>query len=284
MKDLSQSPWSDGPWWLDIDDGGTVTSSLVLRLGDPLDATATADFTTHVAALELAEHHALEAPRVVAADLDGTTTGQPALLETALSGSSRIPPVPEPDRLRALGRAARAIHSVSVEPSPALPVRFRSLDGIDFGSLRVPETSAELFSKARGVVATASPPSETLVLVHGDLWQGNTLWEGSRHCGTLDWDCAGVGPAGVDLGSLRCDVAVMYGQHAADEVLAGWEQTSAARAANVAWWDLVAALSTPPDMSMWLPNFHHQGRRDLDLTTVTVRRDAFLSAALDHWV
>jgi hypothetical protein len=31
---------------------------------------------------------------------------------------------------------------------------------------------------------------------------------------------------------------------------------------------------------MWLPNFHHQGRQDLDLATVTDRRDAFLLNAL----
>jgi aminoglycoside phosphotransferase (APT) family kinase protein len=120
------------------------------------------------------------------------------------------------------------------------------------------------------------------VFVHGDLWQGNTLWEGSEHCGTLDWDFAGVGPAGVDLGSLRCDLAVMYGEEAADEVMVGWEESHTTRALDVAWWDLVACMSTPPDMAMWLPNFHHQGRVDLDIATVTKRRDAFLAAALDR--
>ena len=259
-------------------------SSLVLHLGDPLDATARGHLATHVAALELAERRALAAPRVVAVDPEGTASGQPALIETALPGSSRIPALPESDRLRALGRAAGAIHAIAAQPSPTLPVRLRSLDDIDFGALHVPESSAELFTTARGVIAAASTPSERHVFVHGDLWQGNTLWDGSRHCGTIDWDFAGVGPAGVDLGSLRCDVAVMFGQQAADEVLVGWEEMSATRASNVAWWDLVAALSTPPDMAMWLPNFHHQGREDLDLITVTVRRDAFLFAALDDYV
>ncbi len=218
---------------------------------------------------------------MVGEDLDGAAIGQPALLETALPGSSRIPAIPEPDRLRALGRAAGSIHAVAIEPSPALPLRARSLDDVEFGSLRVPEASADLFAIARNVVAAASASVEPNVFVHGDLWQGNTLWEGSRHCGTLDWDVAGVGPAGIDLGSLRCDVAVMFGQRAADVVLAGWEEIRGIPATNVAWWDIVAATSTPPDMAMWLPNFHHQGRQDLDLDTVTVRRDGFLAAALD---
>ena len=39
--------------------------------------------------------------------------------------------------------------------------------------------------------------------VHGDLWHGNTIWDGDVLSGILDWDCGGVGAAGVDLGSLR---------------------------------------------------------------------------------
>jgi aminoglycoside phosphotransferase (APT) family kinase protein len=277
ITDLSQSPSGGGPWWLDIEDG----ASAVLHLGDPEDEAARIDFVTQVAALDLAEHHALEAPRVMAADLDGAASGHLFLLQTALPGSSRIPVQPTANRLRNLGRAAGAIHAVVLTPSQALPVRLRSLDDVDFRSFRVPDVSLELFARAHEFVDTATPPEEAAVFVHGDLWQGNTLWDGSRHCGTLDWDCAGVGPAGIDLGSLRCDVAVMYGQEAVDEVLLGWTDAHGIPAANVAWWDLVAALSTPPDLMMWLPNFHHQGRRDLDLATVTDRRDAFLRIALD---
>jgi Ser/Thr protein kinase RdoA (MazF antagonist) len=282
IKDLSQSPSANGPWWLDIDDGNSVPLSVVLHLGDMQDDAARRHFATQIAALELAERHSLAAPRVVAVDLDGTSCRQPALIETALPGSSRIPVHPTASRLRALGRAAGTIHAIAVEPTSELPLRVRSLDELDFASLAVPGTSAELFATARSAVAEASPPSEPHVFIHGDLWQGNTLWEGSGHCGTLDWDFAGVGPAGVDLGSLRCDVAVMYGEEAADEVMVGWEESHPTQALDVAWWDLVACMSTPPDMAMWLPNFHHQGRVDLDIDTVTKRRDAFLAAALDR--
>jgi hypothetical protein len=160
IRDLSQSPSANGPWWLDIDDGNSVTLSVVLHLGDMQDDAAIRHFATQIAALELAERHSLAAPRVVAVDLEGTTCRQPALIETVLPWSSRIPIHPTADRLRALGRAAGAIHSISPEPTSALPLRVRSLDELDFGSLPVPETSAELFATARSAVAEASPPSE----------------------------------------------------------------------------------------------------------------------------
>src|ERR671934_145133 len=70
----------------------------------------------------------------------------------------------------------------------------------------------------------ARPPSpQADVFVHGDLWQGNALWTGSTLGGLVDWDGAGAGPPGVDLGSLRCDAAICFGIDAAGDVQRGWE-------------------------------------------------------------
>jgi hypothetical protein len=50
----------------------------------------------------------------------------------------------------------------------------------------------------------------------------------------------------------------------------------------MAYWDLVAALTTPTDLATWLPVAHDHGRVDLDAATLNSRRDAFLQAALDE--
>src|SRR5579859_5695828 len=65
---------------------------------------------------------------------------------------------------------------------------------------------------------------------------------------TADWDCAGVGPPGIDLGSLRCDAAWCHGGEAAGHVLRGWEAEAGRPASDVAYWAAVAALASPPDM------------------------------------
>ncbi|MCP3805152.1 hypothetical protein NLX83_38400 [Allokutzneria sp. A3M-2-11 16] len=52
--------------------------------------------------------------------------------------------------------------------------------------------------------------------------------------------------------------------------------------ADEPYWDVVAALATPPDLIDWESTIQDQGRDDLDGATLTARRDAFLRAALDR--
>ncbi len=128
----------------------------------------------------------------------------------------------------------------------------------------------------------AWPVREADVFVHGDLWQGNALWVGDALTGLIDCAGAGAGPAGVDLGSLRCDAAVRFHLDAADEVQRAWQEAAGRPAVDGAYWDVVAALSTPPDMG-WFPQaLAGQGRADLTQDLLVQRRDAFLRAALDR--
>ena len=56
----------------------------------------------------------------------------------------------------------------------------------------------------------------------------------------------------------------MFSLPAAGEILEGWRQATGQAADAVAYWDLVAALTTPTDMATWLPVAHDHGRVDLD--------------------
>ncbi len=51
---------------------------------------------------------------------------------------------------------------------------------------------------------------------------------------------------------------------------------------DVAYWDVVTALATPPSMTWFVTAVRDQGRTDLDQATMVARRDAFLGAALDR--
>lgn len=262
----------DGSPWL-LRTGGREA---VLRIGGPDDRE---HFDREVAAIELASAGGVPAPAVLGHD-DGEAAGMPLLLFERMVGTSAIPCAPDSERLRRLGAVTAELHAIRLVPSHLLPVRQRPIASVDFAALRRDGQDGALQRAADDQLASLRPIDGPTVLVHGDLWQGNTVWDGSALTGVVDWDCAGVGPAGVDLGSLRCDAALTLGADAADEVLTGWEQAAGGPASDVAYWDVVAALSTPPDMGWFASAIQEQGRPDLDQPTLFARREVFLREAL----
>lgn len=267
------------PWIVTLSDG----AGLFLRIADPADRD---ELRTEVAALTHLAGHDLPVPRVIATDIEGSVSpGKPAVVLTRMNGSSRLNGPAPPSRLQALGAAAAAVHRVPVPatPSPHLPRRVHTISGIDFATLRRAAAPRRLFIEAERALTSLPPPAGPDVFVHGDMWQGNTMWEGDTLTGMVDWDSAGVGHAGVDLGSLRCDAMLMSGDSAAaDEVLAGYEVASGRHAANVVYWDLVGGLCTPPTMEWFVDAIQGQGRTDLSRELLVERRDAWLQRTLDR--
>ncbi|MBW3589112.1 MAG: aminoglycoside phosphotransferase family protein [Actinobacteria bacterium] len=303
-----------GPWLLQIERDGERIQA-VLKLGS---TASRPELTTEAAALALADAHDIPAPKILAVDLEGSE-GTLALLFTALPGSSDIPVTPTAARLRASGAAAAQIHCVRLDPSPELPLRIRHMAWIDLRVERrwanryqraaasekegvldgmlaahpgwdreearevlLKTVSSTLLDEADVRLASVDVPRGETVLVHGDLWQGNMMWDGDTFIGTIDWEVAGAGHPGVDLGAIRLDAAILFDLPAATEILSGWEEASGRRAENIPYWDVVTCLNTSADMSGFLPTIHQAGRNDLDGKTLTDRRDSFLRQALQQ--
>ncbi len=258
------------PWLLHVT-RGIDEFELVLRVGDTVAA-----MRTEQAGLELAAAAGVPVPGVIAIHVDHRP---PLLLTEVVTGSSAIPVVCPVGRLRRLGAVAAELHRVPVPAGAGVSDRDRPIAGVDFDALRAQQPTQPLLARAEEYLRQHRPQS-TLGLTHGDLWQGNAMWQGDALTGLIDWDCAGRGPAGVDLGSLRCDAAVCFGLPAADEVLLGWEESAGRPADDVDHWDVVAALSTPPDMGWFAGAMAGQGRPDLDRELLARRRDEFLARAL----
>jgi aminoglycoside phosphotransferase (APT) family kinase protein len=265
-------------------DGG---SPWLLRAGDRevilrvVRAERAAETATEVAAMTHAAGAALPVAELLGYDL-AERTRYGLVLTTRVVGTSVIPPEPDPERLQALGAVAARISSIELTPAPALPVRSRPIEAEDFAGMRREQGAPDLLRAAEAAVAATRPDDDQLGLVHGDLWYGNTLWDDGRLTAVLDWDCAGVGPAGIDLGSLRCDAAWCHGAEAAEYILRGWEADAGRPASDVPYWDAVASLASPPDMGRFPVAMAGQGRPDLTREVMLERRDAFLGAALSR--
>jgi aminoglycoside phosphotransferase (APT) family kinase protein len=272
---------ASGTFRLRIEGPAARATDVILKVPVP-GWIAAAWVVTNARALQLAETHGLAAPRLIAADLDGRASGTVATLETFLSGSADLPPTASAARLREAGAALARVHAFSMEPQDHLPYRPRPCAVDDRADERrrglMPTTP--LLQQADERVRSHGVPAAAPVFVHGDVWGGNMLWEGDRCVALIDWNTAGAGDPGVDLGSLRMQMALQYGPDAPAHVLEGWQLQAGRAATSVPYWDAVAALNTPTVMQAW-PGFADDGS-PLDAAAVTERRDAFLRTALDQ--
>jgi aminoglycoside phosphotransferase (APT) family kinase protein len=262
------------PWLIRARD-----TSAVLRVA-PLDARER--LALEVVALRHAAGTGLPVPEVLGHD-DGTASGFALVLTGLLPGTSRIPARPDAKRLRAMGAIAARISAVAPGPSGVLPGRSGPIEDFPWARLRQERGASAILMKAEAAVASTKPQDTRTGLTHGDLWYGNTLWdEGGDLTAVLDWDAAGIGSPGIDLGSVRLDTALCYGQETVTEVMSGWEDEAGRAAPDVPYWDAVAALATPPDMAWVAPTIADQGRPDLAGELLNERRETFLQAALSR--
>lgn len=273
---------ASGTFRLRIDGPAARATDLVLKV--PVRGwIAAAWVVTNARALQLAATHGLAAPRLIASDLDGKASGTVTTLETFLSGSADLLPTASVARLREGGAALARVHALSMEPQAYLPNRPRpcAVDDRADERRRGQMPTTPLLQEADDRVRSHGLPAARSMFVHGDVWAGNMLWEGDRCVALIDWKTAGVGDPGVDLGSLRMQMALQYGQAAPVHVLEGWQREAGRVATAVPYWDAVAALNTPTVMHGW-PGFADDSS-PLDAAAVTERRDAFLRTALGLW-
>jgi aminoglycoside phosphotransferase (APT) family kinase protein len=281
-ENLSRSDHrGSGTFRLRIEGPATRTTDVILKV--PVSGWIDDGMViTNARALRLAETHGLDAPRLIAADIDGSESGTVATLETFLPGSSDLPRTVSVARLREAGAAIARVHAFILESQPDLPYRPRPCAVDDRAAERrrglMPTTP--LLRQADERVRSHGVPAAASVFLHGDVWGGNMLWQCDRCVAVIDWKTAGVGDPGVDLGSLRMQMALQYGQDAPAHVLEGWQRQVGRAAIAVPYWDAVAALNTPTVMHGW-PGFARDGS-PLDAAAVTERRDAFLRTALDQ--
>lgn len=302
---------SVSPWLLRVQQDGS-TYPVVMRIPVP-GRIAPAGIIMNAEALILAERHNVPSPRLLACDRAGDEAGETVSLETGLPGTSDFPDDLDPEQIRNVGIAMAKVHAIRLEPRRWLSLRSRPIQPDDYARDRrwaaLYQTTAEdhddvlsaylqitefppddpramlshmqstpLLLMADDIVRAYKQTDEPTVLLHGDLWPGNTRWNDGRFTALIDWKTAGVGNPGVDLGSMRLQVALRYGLTAATFVLEGWERQMRRQATDIAYWDAVAALNTPTIMDGWPdcdPISHPLGAR-----AVTRRRDAFLNVAI----
>ena len=89
------------------------------------------------------------------------------------------------------------------------------------------------------------------VLLHGDFWPGNLLWRDGCLVAVIDWEDAAIGDPLADLANGRLEFLWWLGNEAMNALTEHYRLLTRRDVAQLAYWDLCAALRPCSKLSNW---------------------------------
>jgi len=95
------------------------------------------------------------------------------------------------------------------------------------------------------------PQRNTSVLLHGDFWPGNILWQDGQLVGVIDWEDAQLGDPLADVANSRLEILWAFGLDAMQSFTQQYQSMTAIDFTNLPYWDLCAALRPASKFAEW---------------------------------
>lgn len=178
-----------------------------------------ADLVKHEAeSLRYAKKSGLLVPTLIDFDEVGTVCGHPAVLMTRLAGTPVLLPDDPAQYVKGLASALSTIHQLK-----AAGFQWTYFSYTEMADAKVPEWTKNpmLWEKAIDLANQRMPLVPT-GFIHRDYHPANILWQGGQVSGIVDWINACRGPAGIDIGHCRINLALLHGVEMADAFLAAY--------------------------------------------------------------
>jgi aminoglycoside phosphotransferase (APT) family kinase protein len=213
----------------------------------------------------------IPAPRVLATDETGDEAGVASLLMTQVPGHVDLTPRDQRRWLAEIVRLLVRIHECDVAARPYWM-------WIEPDELTPPPWPHAIGAWRAALDALREPPPAYRAhFVHRDYQHFNMLWRRGRLTGIVDWVYACAGPADVDVGHCRVNLAILYSAELADEFLHAYEAEAGRRVDP--FWDLSEIVPTGfHDWGEFIP-IQVAGRAPFDRAGMAGRLDELVAAA-----
>lgn len=146
-------------------------------------------------------------PEPIAYDLGNVGFDVPVMIMSLIEGEVVLKPVDVGLWIKHLAHQLALIHQHQAENFP-----WAYKTWVDKNHLFPPAWSSKphLWKKALDFYFKGAPTYRS-VFLHRDYHPTNVLWKGDKISGVVDWSNGCQGPAGVDVGHCRANLALMYG-------------------------------------------------------------------------
>jgi len=197
------------------------------------------DLVVHEAhSLHLAEKASVQTPKIIAYDETGEVCGIPAVLMTTLAGDVNLKPTDFNVWVHGLARALVSIHNVSAHDFAWSYFSYNQVETWPLPNWsNEPDVWKQLIQVAQGPAPDVVP-----CFIHRDYHPANVLWQNDKISGVVDWVNACHGPAGVDVGHCRVNLAMLYDVETADAFLSAYEQHAGTDFRYDPYWDIIALI------------------------------------------
>lgn len=235
------------------------------------------DLAPHEAeSLRMAMKTKVCSPEIIAFDKYGEDCGVPAVLMTMLDGSVELKPNNMKQWVNGLAVALVKIHVVNADD-----FQWDYYTYNDVSQLKVPAWSdaPETWEKVIDIVQGPHPQIKAC-FIHRDYHPANVLWNGGTVSGVVDWVNACQGPAGIDVGHCRLNLALLYDVRIADEFLKAYQEAVGGSFTYEPYWDLLSLIDMlfgPPEV---YPGWKAFGVTGLTNQMMEVRMDAYAISLL----
>jgi aminoglycoside phosphotransferase (APT) family kinase protein len=226
------------------------TEKLIVRRHGDIDRAA----NPHIARdefrlLEIVRAQGIVAPKPVFLDESCDLFPQPLLMIEFIDGDTESAPLDVSSYLAQAVAELVKIHSVP--DSELLSFLPRQGRGIGVRPEVLDESMGE--GRIRDALGKAWPVRQANrdVLLHGDYWPGNLLWNDERLVAVIDWEDARVGDPLSDLGNTRLEILFELGQQAMEDFTRRYHSLTDIDLVNLPYWDLAAALRPCGRLAGW---------------------------------
>lgn len=114
--------------------------------------------------------------------------------------------------------------------------------------------------------------SKKPVMLHGDYWPGNILWQEGGLAAVIDWENAVIGEPLADLANSRLEVLWAFGLDALQAFTRSYQEVREIETACLSYWDLWAVLK--PAAKMWTWGLSPGKEREMVITLKWFAKEA----------
>ena len=213
----------------------------------------------HIAAdefklLHLLQSYGLATPTPYYLDQSGEIFSTPYIVIEYIEGKSEFALSHIPDLILQFATQLSRIHAVDcskldVSFLPTAEKRYTEM--LRERPTHVDESSDEGHIRDALEAAWPFPQRNTSVLLHGDFWPGNILWQDGQLVGVIDWEDAQLGDPLADVANSRLEILWAFGLDAMQSFTQQYQSMTAIDFTNLPYWDLCAALRTASKFAEW---------------------------------